>query len=160
MITKRLHLMTINILRPFGLSFALLLCLAGAPLHAAGQEATLYDRLGGKPAVTAVASGLVDRILKDSRVNAWFAHAAASPENTAAYKAKLYDFVCQATGGPCKYTGQDMVTAHRGRKVTSAAFDAVVEDLVAVLDGLKVPAREKTELLALLGPLKTSIVQP
>jgi hemoglobin len=152
--------MTIGTLRSLGCAFALVFCLVGGSLTAAGQDATLYDRLGGKPAVTAVASGLVDRILKDSRVNAWFARAAASPENTAAYKAKLYDFVCQATGGPCKYTGQDMVTAHRGRKVTSAAFDAVVEDLVAVLDSLRVPAKEKSELLGLLGPLKSSIVQP
>lgn len=152
--------MTIGTLRTFGLASALMFCLAGGPLAAAGDDATLYDRLGGKPAVTAVANGLVDRILQDSRVNTWFAHAAASPENAAAYKAKLYDFVCQATGGPCKYTGLDMVTAHRGRKVTSAAFDAVVEDLVAVLDALRVPAQEKGQLLGLLAPLKRSIVQP
>lgn len=152
--------MTIRTLGSFGCVCALMWCLAGGPLTAAGDDPTLYERLGGKPAVTAVASGLVDRILLDPRVNAWFAHAAASPANTAAYKAKLYDFVCQATGGPCKYTGQDMVTAHRGRTVTSAAFDAVVEDLVTVLDTLRVPAREKGELLGLLGPLKTSIVQP
>jgi hemoglobin len=144
----------------FGCAIALVFFLAGGPLTAAGDEATLYERLGGKPAVTAVASGLVDRILQDARVNAWFARAAASPENAAAYKAKLYDFVCQATGGPCTYTGQDMITAHRGRRVTSAAFDAVVEDLVAVLDALRVPAREKGQLLELLGPLKSSIVQP
>jgi hemoglobin len=152
--------MIIGTLRSFGFVCALVLGLTGGLVTAAGQEATLYERLGGKPAVTAVASGLVDRILQDARVNTWFAHAAASPENAAAYKAKLYDFVCQATGGPCKYTGMDMVTAHRGRKVTSAAFDAVVEDLVAVLDTLRVPAQEKGQLLALLGPLKRSIVQP
>jgi hemoglobin len=144
----------------FGCAFALLFCLAGTPLLAAGDTTTLYDRLGGKPAVTAVASGLVDRILQDSRVNGWFVHAAASPENAAAYKVKLADFVCQATGGPCQYKGMDMVTAHRGRKVTSAAFDAVVEDLVGVLDKLAVKPAEKTELLGLLGTLKTSIVQP
>jgi hemoglobin len=141
-------------------AFALVCSLAGVPLKAAADDASLYDRLGGKPAVTAVASGLVDRILQDSRVNGWFVHAATSPENAAAYKSKLYDFVCQATGGPCKYTGMDMVSAHRGRKVTSAAFDAVVQDLVAVLDGLRVPAAEKSQLLALLAPLKSSIVQP
>ncbi len=152
--------MTTGALRSLVCAFVLVSCLVAGSPKASGQSPTLYGRLGGRPAVTAVASGLVDRILKDSRVNAWFAHAAASPENTAAYKAKLYDFVCQATGGPCKYTGQDMVTAHRGRKVTSAAFDAVVEDLVAVLDSLRVPAKEKGELLALLGPLKSSIVQP
>jgi len=128
-------------------------------LRAAGVDGSLYERLGGQPAVRAVTGGLVDRILADSRVNKWFAHAGSSPENTAAYKAKLYDFVCQATGGPCQYSGRDMVTAHKGRAVTGEAFDAVVQDLVAVLDTLKVPAKEKGELLQLLGPLKASIVQ-
>lgn len=128
-------------------------------IQAIAAEKPLYDRLGGQPAVQAVASGLVDSILADARVNKWFTHAAASPQNTAAYKAKLADFICQNTGGPCKYTGRDMVTAHRGRGVTSEAFDAVVQDLVAVLDKLKVPEKEKSEVLAILGPLKSSIVQ-
>ena len=150
--------MTIKTLGSFGCAFAMVFCLVGVPLRA--DTPTLYERLGGKPAVTAVASGLVDRILQDSRVNGWFVHAAASPENAAAYKAKLSDFVCQATGGPCKYSGMDMVTAHRGRKVTSAAFDAVVEDLISVLDKLGVKPAEKNELLGLLAPLKSSIVQP
>jgi hemoglobin len=92
-------------------------------------------------------------------VNPWFKHAAASPDNTAAYKAKLAEFLCQSTAGPCHYTGLDMSAAHHGRAVTAAAFDAVVEDLVAVLEQLKVPATEKKDVLALLGPLKTVIVQ-
>ncbi len=134
--------------------------LLGVGVDAAQNKAPLFERLGGMPAIQAVSSGLVDRILADRRVNAWFAHAAASSENTARYKAALADFVCQNTGGPCKYMGLDMVAAHKGRRVTSAAFDAVVEDLVATLDALKVPAAEKAELLQVLGPLKASIVQP
>jgi hemoglobin len=132
---------------------------AGLRLSAAAADDALYDRLGGQPAVQAVASGLVDRILRDDRVNSWFAFTASSEANTAAYKAKLYTFICQATGGPCQYTGRDMVSAHKGRAVTGAAFDAVVQDLVAVLDSLKVPEKEKAQVLGLLGPLKTSIVQ-
>lgn len=128
-------------------------------LGAAGTEKSLYDRLGGKPAIQAVAGGLVDRILLDKRVNAWFAHAAASPENASAYKAKLAGFLCQNTGGPCQYTGHDMVTAHKGRGVTNDAFNAVAEDLVAVLDKFKVPEKEKSELLAIVATLKSSIVQ-
>ena len=122
-------------------------------------EITDYDRLGGKPAVDAVANGLVDRILADKRINKWFAHAASSPKNTKAYKAKLADFICVSVGGPCKYTGMDMVTAHKGRGVTSEAFDAVAEDLSAQLDQLKVPAKEKKEVMDLVGSLKKSIVQ-
>src|SRR5215469_14909172 len=120
---------------------------------------SLYDRLGGKPAVQAVASGLVDQILIDHRVNKWFVHAAASPENTAAYKAKLTDFICASVGGPCKYTGLDMMAAHRGRGVTSDAFAAVAEDLSVVLDHLQVPEPEKNEVLKLIGSLKPTIVQ-
>ena len=120
---------------------------------------SLYDRLGGQPAVEAVASGLVDRILADNRVNKWFTHAAASPENTKMYKTHLATFLCSAVGGPCKYTGPDMATAHKGRNVTSEAFDAVAQDLSAQLDQLKVPAKEKTEVMTLVGSLKKSIVQ-
>jgi hemoglobin len=52
----------------------------------------------------------------------------------------------------------DMLTAHKGRGITEAAFNAVVEDLVATLDKFNVPAKEKSDLLALLGPLKTAVV--
>jgi hemoglobin len=139
-----------------------LLCavvLFGSGVCAAGEQRSLFERLGGQPAIHAVADNLVDSILADSRVNKWFAHAAASPENAAAYKAKLAEFLCQSTGGPCKYVGLNMTEAHRGRRVTNEAFDAVVQDLVAVLNELKVPAKEKADVLALLGPLKSVIVQ-
>jgi hemoglobin len=128
-------------------------------LAAAEPDKSLYERLGGMPAVKAVVGDLVDRIIADNRVNKWFAHAASSPENTNRYKAVLTDFVCQNVGGPCKYTGSDMTAVHKGRAVTSEAFDAVVQDLVASLDKFKVPEKEKNDLLAILGPLKTSIVQ-
>jgi len=128
-----------------------------------GQAATgpksLYERLGGQPAIDAVANGLVDRILKDNRVNKWFAHASSSAENTNAYKKTLASFICVGVGGPCKYMGKDMVAAHAGRGVTDEAFAAVAEDLTAVLDQLKVPAKEKAEVMQIVGSLKPSIVQ-
>jgi hypothetical protein len=52
-----------------------------------------------------------------------------------------------------------MTAAHKGRSVTVEAFDAVVEDLVAVLDELKVPMQEKRDVLALLSPLRHVIVK-
>lgn len=137
----------------------LIACALIGGLQAADSQKTLYERLGGQPAIQAVANGLVDKILADSRVNQWFVHAASSQANTAAYKANLAEFLCQSTQGPCKYTGLNMSEAHKGRGVTSDAFDAVVQDLVSVLDSLKVPAKEKGDVLALLAPLKTVIVQ-
>jgi hemoglobin len=111
------------------------------------------------PAIRAVIDDYTDRILQDKRVNPWFAHAAASPERAEAYKAKLADFISQGTGGPCRYSGGDMVSVHKGRLITEEAFDALVEDLVAALDNFHVPEREKAELLGLLGPMKAAVVQ-
>jgi hemoglobin len=127
--------------------------------QAVSGEKSLYERLGGQPAIDAVANGLVDRILKDSRVNKWFVHAASSPENTIAYKKTLASFLCVGVGGPCKYTGRDMVAAHKGRGVTDEAFNAVAENLSAQLDQLKVPAKEKAEVMTIAASLKPSIVQ-
>jgi hemoglobin len=138
---------------------ASLLAVGGASIQKANAEMSLYDRLGGQRAIEAVANGLVDRILVDNRINQWFTHAAASKDNANIYKAKLAIFICAGVGGPCKYTGPDMVVAHRGRAVTSEAFDAVAQDLVAQLDQLKVPEKEKGEVMAIIGSLKSSIVQ-
>src|SRR5215469_13347393 len=120
------------------------------------SEKSLYERLGGQPAIEAVANGLVDRILADSRINKWFAHAAATPENTKTYKTHLATFLCSSLGGPCKWTGADMATVHKNKAVTSEAFDAVAQDLSAQLDQLKVPAKEKGELMTIVGSLKKS----
>ncbi len=129
--------------------------IAGLP----AESISLYERLGGMPAIRAVVDDFVSRILADNRVNGWFAHAANSPAIAAAYKSSLADFLCQGTGGPCQYAGRDMASVHKGRGVTGEAFDAVVEDLVATLNQLCVPAAEQSDVLAILGPLKTAIVE-
>ena len=126
---------------------------------AAEARASLYERLGGMPAIRAVVNDFVGRILADERVNHWFAHAASDPEHAAAYKSKLADFICQGTGGPCHYTGADMLAAHKGRGVTEQAFAAVVEDLTATLERLHVPQKEKADLMGILAPMKAAIVQ-
>jgi hemoglobin len=52
-----------------------------------------------------------------------------------------------------------MKSAHAGMGVDSAAFTALVEDLVAALDKFKVGEEEKQELLGVLGPMKSDIVE-
>ncbi len=111
------------------------------------------------PAIRAVVDDFVSCILADNHVNTWFAHAATNPATALAYKASLADFLCQATGGPCHYRGPDMERVHKGRAITGQAFDVVVEDLVAALNALNVPAEEQSDLLAILGPMRTAIVE-
>ena len=128
-------------------------CATTGEQRMATTEKSLYDRLGGKPAITAVVDDFAARVAADRRINRFFANS-----DIPSFKAKLVDQICEASGGPCKYTGKDMKTAHAGMGVTNADFDALVEDLVATLDKFKVPQREKGELLAVLGPMRKDIV--
>ena len=125
----------------------------------AQTQKTLYDRLGGKAAITAVVDEFVGRIAADKRINAFFAATASDPARLAAFKGKLVDQICEASGGPCKYTGKDMKTAHKGMGITEADFNAVVEDLVGALDKFKVAPEDKQALLGVLGPMKSQIVE-
>lgn len=120
---------------------------------AADAPKSLYDRLGGKPAISAVVGELWAQVAADTRINGRFSH--TKPE---VFGAQLVDFLCVASGGPCKYTGADMKTAHTGMKLTDAEFTALAEDTVKALDKFSVPAQEKGEVMNMLGGLKSDIV--
>lgn len=122
--------------------------------QAGKATASLYDRLGGKPAITAVIDEFVGNVADDQRINGRFA-----TTDIPKLKGHLVDQVCGATGGPCTYTGRDMKTTHAGMRISNADFTAMVEDLVAALDTFKVPQAEQKELLGLLGSMKSDIVE-
>ena len=134
---------------------AAVLVAAGCPSPTSKPEASLYQRLGGQEAITAVVDDFVANVAADSRINARFANT-----DIPRFKQLLVDQICAGTGGPCTYTGRDMKTTHAGMGITDAEFDALVEDLVRSLDKFKVPAAEKEELLGILGPMKSDIVEP
>ena len=120
-----------------------------------GADKPLYDRLGGKDAITAVVDDFVANVAADARINTFFANA-----DIPHLKAMLVDQICEASGGPCKYTGKSMKEVHTGMNVKDEHFGALVEDLVKSLDKFKVPEKEKGELLGVLGPMKGDIVTP
>ena len=123
---------------------------------------SLYDRLGGEPAVREVVDDFVGRAASDPVVN--FARRGtvreweASPQNVERLKMGLCDFICVASGGKCEYKGADMRAAHRGMKITDMEFNALAADLKASLDKFKVPAQEQSELLAAVEGTRKDIV--
>ena len=81
----------------------------------------LYDRLGGKTAISAVVDQFVANVAGDSRINGRFATTDISK-----LKGHLVDQVCAATGGPGTYKGRDMKTTHAGMKISNVDFEALV----------------------------------
>jgi hemoglobin len=115
---------------------------------------SLYERLGGKKAITAVVDDFTARVVKDDRINAKF-----GKSDDERLRVLLIEQICEATGGPCKYRGRDMKATHARMGVTAGEFDALVEDLVASLNQFKVGKAEQDELLAALAPMKKDIVE-
>ncbi len=116
--------------------------------------ASLYERLGGLDAITAVVDSFAARCAGDDRINQKFART-----DIPRLKKMLVDQVCEAAGGPCVYTGRTMRETHDGMGVTAGEFDALVEDLVATLNEFEVAKAEQEELLGLLGPMRDAMVE-
>lgn len=129
------------------------LLLAGCAQSPTKPQASLYDRLGGKDAITAVVDVLSANVAADARVNQRFANA-----NIKRFKAQMVELLCEASGGPCKYKGMDMKTVHAGMKISEAEFMAVAENAAKTLDSFKVPAAEKAEVMNLLASMMGDIV--
>lgn len=136
------------------LFFTLAPLLGAVPALADGHETkSLYDRLGGKEAITAVVDRFVANLVGDERVADRFGM--SNPDRR---KRLLVEQICEATGGPCKYSGRDMKTAHKGYAITQEEFDITAGHLVEALDHFKVPEKEKGELVAIVSSMQGDIV--
>jgi len=116
---------------------------------------SLYDRLGGVDAIKAVVKDFVEeQVAKDSRINARFMNA-----DLGKLQEQLTNQICEATGGPCKYTGKNMKEAHAGMGITHDEFGALVDDLGKSLAKFNVPKAEQDELIGALAPMHDDVVE-
>jgi len=118
------------------------------------QTMSLYDRLGGGDAINALTESWVARVGGDDRANGKFVRTGIER-----LKKEIVDQLCEATGGPCTYTGRSMLETHAGMKVTAGEFEVVMQHLGATLDELNVPKTEQDELVDLLRPMRGDIVE-
>lgn len=126
-------------------------------------QATLYTRLGGNASIAGVVDKFIGYVATNPQMVRTFKPLLddVGKGNTArvtALRNNLIDQIGEAAGGPEKYKGKDMVTAHKGMAITEAEFNSLVGDLVKALNDFKVPATEQNELLGVLGGLKGQIV--
>ncbi len=126
-----------------------------APQSASAQD-SLYKRLGGYDALAAVTDDFLNRLATDPKEGRFFV--GLSTDSKTRVRQHVVDFLCVATGGPCKYTGRDMVTAHSGLGITEEDWNIAVKSLGDTLNKFKVPAREQQDVVSAIAPLKGQIV--
>jgi hemoglobin len=119
----------------------------------ARADKTLYESMGGESVLRTAVDHFADNVQTDDRINFTFAEADISK-----FKRLIFEQLCNLSGGPCKYTGRDMRTAHAKLSINNAEFNALAEDLYLALDQAGVPYRLQNKLMALLAPMQHQIV--
>jgi len=139
------------------MSFALVTPTFVAPPQLVAQsQPTLYQRLGGYDALAAVTDDFITHLGTDPQLGRFFT--GLSTDSKVRVRQHVIDFLCVATGGPCKYTGRDMKTAHTGLNISEPDWNTSVKYLVGTLEKFKVPEKEKSEVLTAISGLKGDIV--
>jgi hemoglobin len=133
-------------------------------------EKSLYERLGGVFAIAAVVDHFSDAVVNNPIVG-------KSSQNPALreWHTKRLDrlpglkfmrtlWVCSVAGGPFPYTATKPGTtavgleeAHRDLSISPQEFDEVAAELGRTLDFVKVPRREKEEVLAAFAAHKSEV---
>ncbi len=131
--------------------------LSGPALGQTAIETSLYERLGGYGAISAVVNDFAEKLFTDPQVGPFFK--GMGTDTRKSFIQKNINLVCNVTGGPCKVISRNAETVHAGLGITEADFNVVVNHLVDTLDSFKVPAKEKQELLSIIGTLKPDIVE-
>lgn len=114
---------------------------------------SLYAALGAQEGIARIVDEMLAIVLLDERIKADF-----EETNIDRLKGHLAAQFCQVAGGPCEYLGRDMASSHRPLHVTTAQFNALVEDLQLAMERAGVPYRVQNRLLARLAPMQRDIV--
>ena len=133
-------------------------------------EKSLYERLGGVFAIAAVIDHFSDAVVKNPIVGKTSRNPALRKWHTKSLdrlpglKFMRTLWVCAVAGGPFKYTPTKPGTtevgleeAHRDLRISSEEFDEVAAELGRTLDFVKVPQREKEEVLAAFAAHKNEV---
>jgi hemoglobin len=135
------------------LTITVMLAILGGGARAA--KPTLFDSMGGERVLRTAMDRFAEIVQTDDRINFTFAEADMSK-----FKQLLFEQLCALSGGPCRYSGRDMRTAHAKLNINTAEFNALAEDLYLALGKAGVPYRLQNRLMAFLAPMQRQIVKP
>ncbi|MBD8733635.1 group I truncated hemoglobin [Pseudomonas sp. CFBP 13710] len=118
------------------------------------KDDSLYQALGGKPGISRIVEGMLLNVARDERIVAHFRNV-----NIELLRVQLIDKFCVEAGGPCEYTGDDMVEAHKGQQISRSEFNALVEDLIKAMEAQGVPVPVQNRLLVRLAAQRGEVIE-
>lgn len=143
------HLLIALAIATLGLTAAPAMAQSATPAH----NDALYQALGAKPGLEALMEIFVAGLKADKRIGEQFKDTKSSY-----LQEQLVDQFCVVSGGPCKYQGADMKSAHAGMEINKAQFNALVEVLQVAMDARNIPFATQNQLLARLAPMHRDVI--
>jgi hemoglobin len=135
-------------------AFVISLLLAnGITAPAQTMPDTLFHALGREAGISQIVDELINLVIQDERIKASF-----KDTDMRRLAVLLKEQFCVISGGPCKYTGDDMKVVHENLGIKTAQFNAMTEDLQIAMDKLSIPSATQNKLIAKLAPMKRQIV--
>ncbi len=123
------------------------------------ETKSLFERLGGSSGIERIVDEVASRHLENPVIQARFRPYLEQPGKLDQLKVHLARFLELGSGGPQRYTGRDMKSAHRGMNISPAEYMAAVDDIVAALVKVDVDEQSRKDVLAIAWSLKGDIMQ-
>lgn len=115
-------------------------------------DPSLYERLGGEPAIEAIVKTLYGRVLADPELQPFFEHTSMEKQST-----MQHEFLCAALGGPMAYTGKPLSHAHQGRGITTRHFARFAQHLLDALHEMGVSSEDADAVISRLNAYANEI---
>lgn len=120
-------------------------------------EKTLYERLGGYDAISAVTNDFLPRLMSDSQLRRFWKNRGDDGINRE--KQLLIDYLCSRAVGPLLYTGRDNKTSHKWMGINESDWDKFIGHLNATLDNFQLPQQERSDVTEFIESTKADIVE-
>jgi hemoglobin len=120
-------------------------------------EKTLYERLGGYDAISAVVNDLLPRLMSDPRLGRFWEN--RGEDGIKREEQLLIDFLCSSAGGPLLYTGRDNKTSHKGMGISESDWELFIGHLNATLEKFQLPQQERSDVIEFIESTKADIVE-
>jgi len=117
---------------------------------------SLYNKIGGKDAVSAAVNLMYDKILNDDSLALFFEGVDLNRQ-----RRSQTAFVLMALGGPNNYTGKNLRDAHAPlvqKGLSDEHFDAVAGHLTEALQELSVPKELIDEVITIVASTRNDVL--
>ena len=110
---------------------------------ASDEAGTLYDRIGGEPAISGLLQEFYERVLADPELAPFFAETSMDR-----LREMQREFFAAALDGPIRYSGLSLAAAHSGRGIRTRHLARFVEHLMSTLRSRQIDEQDTLDIIS------------